>query len=73
PNFVDRQSRRGDIVLRPGLTLAIEPMVNVGSARVRYADELGWTVVTVDGRPAAHFEHTVAVTAEGVEVLTDGQ
>lgn len=55
--------------LAPGMVLAIEPMVNCGSHHVKtLADE--WTVVTVDGRLCAHFEHTVAVTPEGCEVLT---
>jgi methionyl aminopeptidase len=55
--------------LRPGLVLAIEPMVNAGSPGVRTLDD-GWTAVTEDGRLSAHFEHTVAVTEEGPEVLT---
>lgn len=56
-------------VLRAGMTLAIEPMVNAGGAEV-VMDPDGWTVRTQDGRPSAHFEHTVAVTADGAEVLT---
>ncbi len=56
-------------VLSPGMTLAIEPMVNAGSAESRVLED-GWTVVTDDGRLSAHFEHTVAVTLEGHEVLT---
>jgi len=56
-------------VLRPGMTLAIEPMVNLGGGAVRVLDD-GWTVVTKDGRPSAHFEHTVAVLGESVEILT---
>ena len=55
--------------LKPGLVLAIEPMVNAGTARSRVLDD-GWTVVTADGRRSAHFEHTIAVTDEGPEVLT---
>ena len=55
--------------LRPGMTLAIEPMLNLGAARVRVLDD-GWTVVTADGKPSAHFEHTVAVTTGDPEVLT---
>lgn len=55
--------------LVPGLTLAIEPMVNLGSAGTRtLADK--WTVVTADGKRSAHFEHTVAITASGPRVLT---
>lgn len=71
PNFVSRQLLRDDIELREGLVLAIEPMCNLGSKDVvTLAD--GWTVVTVDRKPAAHYEHTVAVTADGASVLTDG-
>ena len=55
--------------LRPGMTLAIEPMVNLGKGGVDVLDD-GWTVVTRDGLPSAHFEHTVAVLGEGSEVLT---
>jgi len=72
PNFVDRDQRGNEILLQPGLVLAVEPMVNAGLAKVQYADASGWTVTTADGRPSAHFEHTLAVTADGVEVLTDG-
>ncbi len=56
-------------VLKPGMTLAVEPMVNLGCAGVVVLDD-GWTVVTRDGRPSAHFEHTVAVLEESVEILT---
>ena len=62
--------RRGTgLVLRPGMTLAIEPMVNMGVADV-VMERDGWTVRTADGRPSAHFEHTVAVTETGADVLT---
>lgn len=57
------------IRLEPGLVLAIEPMVTMGDWNVRVLDD-GWTVVTRDGSPAAHVEHTVAVTADGPVVLT---
>jgi methionyl aminopeptidase len=56
-------------VLKPGMTLAIEPMVNLGRPEVVVLDDK-WTVVTRDGKPSAHFEHTVAVLEESVEVLT---
>jgi methionyl aminopeptidase len=56
-------------VLRPGMCLAIEPQVNLGSPEVRMLDD-GWTAVTVDGSLSAHFEHTVAITANGPQVLT---
>lgn len=55
--------------LRPGMVLAVEPMVNAGSRYVKtLADD--WTVVTVDGKYCAHFEHTIAITEEGFEILT---
>lgn len=57
-------------VLMPGMTLAIEPMVNAGVASVRILDD-GWTVVTTDRKPSAHFEHTVMVTDGDPEILTD--
>lgn len=56
-------------VLKPGMTLAIEPMVNLGLPEVVVLDDK-WTVVTRDGKPSAHFEHTVAVLEERAEVLT---
>ncbi len=68
PNFVERRNG-GRVLLRPGMTLAIEPMVNMGTPEV-VVDPDGWTVRTKDGKPSAHFEHTVAVTEDGVEVLT---
>ncbi|MCE9590452.1 MAG: type I methionyl aminopeptidase [Planctomycetes bacterium] len=72
PNYVSRELLRDDIVLREGLVLAIEPMCNVGgSATETLADK--WTVVTADRKPSAHYEHTVAVTASGADVLTDGR
>lgn len=55
--------------LRPGMVLAIEPMVNLGGPEVRILPD-GWTAVTADGKKSAHFEHTVAVTENGPEILT---
>ena len=72
PNFVSRELLARDIVLAEGMVLAVEPMVNMGSPAVEYAAD-GWTVLTRDGKPSAHFEHTVAVTAKGATVLTDGR
>lgn len=69
PNFVSRELQARDILLSEGLVLAVEPMVNMGSPGVAYAPD-GWSVVTRDGKPSAHFEHTVAITAKGVTVLT---
>ena len=55
--------------LKTGMVFAVEPMVNAGSAETEMLDD-GWSVVTADGRLSAHFEHTIAVTADGPEVLT---
>lgn len=57
------------ILLKAGMTLALEPMVNVGKYQVRVKSD-NWTVVTVDGQPSAHFEHTVAITEGEPEILT---
>lgn len=70
PNFVSRElERKADFRLEPGLVLAVEPMVNMGKADVvSLADH--WTVVTRDGLPSVHVEHTLAITTEGVMILT---
>jgi methionyl aminopeptidase len=51
------------------MVLAIEPMVNMGSSQIHHLDDQ-WTVVTRDGKPSAHWEHTVLVTEDGAEILT---
>jgi methionyl aminopeptidase len=56
-------------VLKKGLVLAIEPMVNAGSYKIQFKPD-GWTTVTADGLPSAHYEHTVAITDDGPYVLT---
>lgn len=56
-------------VLREGWVLAIEPMINLGRHDVKVLPD-GWTVITMDGQPSAHFEHTVAITQEGPQILT---
>jgi methionyl aminopeptidase len=72
PNFAGRNFRRsGDFALEPGLVIAVEPMVNLGSKQVREQPDQ-WTQCTADGRPSAHFEHTVALTDSGPRVLTEG-
>jgi methionyl aminopeptidase len=71
-NFVTAEQLRGDFKLRPGMTLAVEPMVVMGRRDVDLLPD-NWTVVTKDGLPAAHFEHTVAVTENGIDILTDGR
>jgi methionyl aminopeptidase len=55
--------------IKAGFVLAIEPMINLGTDKVKVLDD-GWTVITADGKPSAHFEHTIAVTANGPEILT---
>ncbi len=72
PNFVTQEHLRGDFKLRPGMTLAVEPMVTMGRREVDLLSD-GWTVVTHDRMPAAHFEHTIAVTEHGADVLSDGR
>ena len=70
PNFVNEEFlKSGDFSLRPGLVLAIEPMVNMGAAGIKVLPDQ-WTQVTEDGQPSAHFEHTVALTSDGPWVLT---
>ena len=66
PNYVDGKSSPR---LRPGMTIAIEPMVNAGTPDVKILSD-GWTVVTQDGQPSAHFEHTVLITEAEPEILT---
>lgn len=67
PNYDDPVM--GKLILKPGMTLAIEPMANLGAWRVDTLDD-GWTIVTSDGSLSAHFEHTIAVTESGYEILT---
>ncbi|HRU14202.1 MAG TPA: type I methionyl aminopeptidase [Anaerohalosphaeraceae bacterium] len=69
PNFVSRELLREDIVLKEGMVLAVEPMVNMGTSAVRTLKDR-WTVVTRDRQYCAHFEHTIAVVKGGCEVLT---
>lgn len=71
PNFVSADLKRTDFTLKPGMVLAVEPMVNAGGSAVKYATDK-WTVLTRDGSLSAHFEHTIAVTDNGSDVLTDG-
>lgn len=73
PNYWSDRAPAGDFELAPGMVLAVEPMVNLGTHRVKYGDDDGWVVVTADGQWSAHFEHTLAVTDDGVDVLTDGR
>ena len=72
PNFVSKELKRHDLLLRKGMVLAVEPMVNMGCFRVKMLND-GWTVVTADSKPSAHFEHTIAITDDGAEVLTSAE
>ncbi|MCA9214742.1 MAG: type I methionyl aminopeptidase [Planctomycetales bacterium] len=69
PNFVSEKTLIEDFPLRPGLVLAIEPMINAGASTVKDGGD-GWTVVTADSSLSVHFEHTVALTADGPMRLT---
>ena len=69
PNFVSRELLRHDWMLLEGMTLAVEPMVNLGRREVREQED-GWTVVTCDGQPCAHFEDTFVIRPGGAEPLT---
>lgn len=66
PNF----GKKGTgLILQEGMTIALEPMVSIGDYNVRVKPD-GWTVATSDGSPSAHFEHTIAVTKNGAEIMT---
>lgn len=70
PNFYSRSLRNnGDFPLEPGLVIAVEPMVNAGTKKVKAMPD-HWTQSTADGRPSAHFEHTIAITENGPIPLT---
>jgi methionyl aminopeptidase len=72
PNFVSKELRKHDFKLEEGLVLAVEPMVNMGRADTDTKRD-HWTVVTRDGLPSVHVEHTLALTREGVYVVTADQ
>jgi methionyl aminopeptidase len=68
PNFVNRETRKNDFKLQPGLVLAVEPMVNMGREDVKTLHD-HWTVVTKDGMPSVHVEHTLAIGPDGKVVI----
>ena len=67
PNYVSLSNPNPRI--RKGMVFAIEPMINMGTYKIKTAKD-GWTVLTLDGKPACHWEHTVAITDSGLEILT---
>jgi len=67
PNY--GKAGRG-VRLVPGMTIAIEPMINMGTAKIKQLPGDDWTVYTADGKPAAHYEHTIAITDNGPVILT---
>ena len=69
PNYKIVDDSFDNIILKPGMAIAIEPMVNVGGWKIKTGKD-GLTIMTVDGELSAHFEHTIAVTDDGCEVLT---
>ena len=69
PNYRIKDKSLENVKLKPGMVLALEPMVNMGTWRIRTAED-GLTIVTEDNSLSAHFEHTVAVTEKGFEILT---
>jgi methionyl aminopeptidase len=71
PNFVNREFlKKGDFTLEPGVVIAVEPMVNVGTKEVELLND-HWTQATRDRLPSAHFEHTIAMTQDGPRILTE--
>lgn len=70
PNFVQYFDHVPDTEIKPGMVLAIEPMFNIGSSSVKKGKD-GWTVTTADRKPSAHFEHSVLVLEDRIEVITD--
>jgi methionyl aminopeptidase len=69
PNYVETPRRKADPRLLPGMTLAVEPMVNAGDAAIRILGD-HWTVVTADGKNSAHYENTILITDGEPEILT---
>jgi methionyl aminopeptidase len=72
PNYTNAEQRKSDFVLRPGMTFAVEPMCVVGKPDTKTLSDQ-WTIKTKKQKPAAHFEHTLAISEKGCEVLTDGR
>jgi methionyl aminopeptidase len=71
PNYTNDELEKEDFDLRPGIVLAIEPMINAGTHEIEILADT-WTAVTADRQPSVHFEHTVGLTADGPVILTEG-
>ena len=72
PNYYTQHyEERGDFELKPGVVIAVEPMVTMSSKRLKILPD-HWTIVAQDGKPTAHFEHTIAITKKGLQILTAG-
>jgi len=69
PNYIEVPRKKADPRLMPGMTLAIEPMVNAGAAEIKMLDDK-WTIVTADGENSAHYENTILITENEPEILT---
>ena len=69
PNYVNREMKKQDFRLEEGLVLAVEPMLNMGRPDIRVLSD-HWTVATTDAMPSVHVEHTLAITSNGVLVVT---
>lgn len=69
PMVLNYDAGVGDLVFKPGLVIAVEPIVAYGRPQVELLDD-EWTIITVDGSPAAQYEHTIAITKDGCEILT---
>jgi len=70
PNVPNFGKRGKGVVMKSGLVIAIEPMINMGRKEVKQLSD-GWTIVTKDGKPSAHYEHTVAVRKDGADILSN--
>jgi len=71
PNLMNKSLSRDDFLIQPGLVLAVEPMLNAGTADIRILRD-HWTAVTADGKRSVHYEHTIAITPNGPVLLTEG-
>ncbi len=70
PDVPNYGAENKGIILKEGMTIAVEPMLNLGRKEICYTDQDDWVIVTEDGYPSAHFEHTVLVTKDGYVILT---